>query len=406
MGAPFVIIGAGHAGLALAQTLRAKGWQDGVTLIERQPGLPVQRPPLSKEALKDGWPEEKNYIRPAAWLEKQNITLKTETEVTALDPAARTVTTNKGETVSWSKLALAAGAAPRRLNCPGSGLGGVHCIRTIGDARALRDDLRGAEYVVIAGGGYIGLEAAACVKTMGKSVTVVEAADRLLARVATPEMSAFFERLHLAKGVSVITGESIERIEGADHVESAVTSGGAVIRAEAVITGIGVTPDLTLLPFLGEDGESGADVDENCMTKTPGVYAIGDIAKIDWPFARMRIESIHNAQHTAALAAHHALGLEPPKYQPPWFWSDQYGGKLQSVGVPLKWDRVVWRDGAGPDSGAAFAFQNGTLISVEAFNLAPAFMLGKKILSGAGAATMADIEDLANDLRTLAAKTA
>jgi len=254
---------------------------------------------------------------------------------------------------------------------------------------------------VVIGGGYIGLEVAACMNDMGKSVTVIEMADRLLARVATPEMSAFFARLHESKGVSLITGESVDRIEGRERVEGVVTTGGTRVDAGAAVVGIGVIPDLELLSFLGEEDVNGVTVDQNCLTRCADVYAVGDIAKFEWPFASMRIESIHNAQYTAAVAAHHALGIDPPKYEHPWFWSDQYGGKLQTIGVPMDWDQIVWRDGNGEHSGAAFAFRQCELISVEAFNLLPAFMLGKKIIAGSSGVTMAEIEDPANDLRAL-----
>ena len=401
MGDPFVIIGASHAGVSLASTLRRRGWQDGIVLIERQPGTPIQRPPLSKSALKDDWPEDRNYIQSAEWFEKQDIDLRTETAVTAIDPENRTVTTDKGDTLSWSKLALATGAVPRRVTCPGHDLDGIHYVRTLSDAYGLRDDLKQASTVVVIGGGYIGLEAAACMRGLGKSVTVIEMADRLLARVATPEMSAFFEALHRRHGVELVTGDGVDRIEGDRRVRKVVTTGGQSIAADAVVVGIGVIPDLDLLSFLGEENVNGVTVNEHCQTGNPDIYAIGDIAKFDWPFACMRVESIHNAQYTAALAAHHAMGIEPPAYEAPWFWSDQHGGKLQSVGVPMDWDHVVWRDGETEDSGAAFAFRSGQLVSVEAFNLVPAFMLGKKIFAGSSSVTMAEIEDSAMDLRAL-----
>ena len=164
---PFVIIGASHAGVSLAGTLRKKGWDDGIILIERQTGTPIQRPPLSKSALKDDWPEERNYIQSAEWYEKQNLDLRTGVSVTGIDPANRTVTTDAGDTIVWSRLALATGASPRKLSCPGHDLPGVHYVRTLGDAYGLRDDLKNASSVAVVGGGYIGLEAAACMREMG-----------------------------------------------------------------------------------------------------------------------------------------------------------------------------------------------------------------------------------------------
>ena len=401
MAQPFVIVGAGHAGLSLATTLRRKGWRDDILLLERQAGIPVQRPPLSKSALKDDWSEGKNHILPAEWFEKQNVELMAATAVVAVDRLERIVKTDHGQTIVWSKLALATGATPRRLSCPGHHLEGVHYVRTVGDASALRQDLRAVERAVVVGGGYIGLEVAACLAGMGKSVTGIELADRLLARVATPQMSAFFQELHLSRGISVLTGDGVARIEGGPRVERVTTMAGQVVKADAVIAGIGVMPDLALLPFLEIDGADGIPVDAHCMTRHPGIYAVGDIARLAWPFGRMRIESVCNAQYTAALAAHHALGLEPPEYEVPWFWSDQHDGKLQSAGVPLSWDHVIWRKGDRPDSGAAFAFRDGELVSVEAFNFMAAYMLGKKMMSGASGATMADVGDRGIDLRAL-----
>lgn len=398
---PFVIIGASHAGVSLAGTLRKKGWEDGIILIEKQTGTPIQRPPLSKSALKDDWPEDRNYIQSAEWYEKQGLDLKTGVSVTSIDPANRTVTTDGGESIVWSRLALATGASPRRLSCPGHDLPGVHYVRTLSDAYGLRDDLQAATSVAVVGGGYIGLEAAACMNDMGKSVTVIEMEDRLLARVATPETSAFFERLHESHGVTLIKGDGTEAFEGEGKVQRVKLTSGKVIDADVVVVGIGVIPDLDLLDDLGETNVNGVAVSRDCQTKHPEIYAIGDIAKLDWPFAAMRVESIHNAQYTAALAAHHALNIERPTYETPWFWSDQHGGKLQSVGVPMDWDEVIWRDGDGPESGAAFSFREGNLVSVESFNLVPAFMLGKKLFAGMSDVTKAEIEDKSTDLRAL-----
>ncbi|MEQ9487896.1 MAG: FAD-dependent oxidoreductase [Alphaproteobacteria bacterium] len=398
---PFIIIGASHAGVSLAGTLRKKGWTDGIVMLEKQSGTPIQRPPLSKSALKDDWPEDRNYIQSADWYGKHDIDLRTGVTVTGIDPLNRTVTTDNGESLLFSRLALATGASPRRLNCPGHDLPGIHYIRTLADAYSLRDDLKSAENVVVVGGGYIGLEAAACMCDMGKSVTVIEMEDRLLARVATPETSAFFERLHESHGVKLVKGLGTSALEGQGRVEQVVLTNGDRIAADVVVVGIGVIPDLDLLEDLGETNVNGVAVSRDCQTKHPEIYAIGDIAKLDWPFASMRVESIHNAQYTASLAAHHALNIERPAYETPWFWSDQHGGKLQSVGVPLAWDEVIWRDGEEPESGAAFSFREGQLVSVEAFNLVPAFMLGKKLFAGLSDVTKAEIEDKSTDLRAL-----
>ena len=398
---PFVIIGASHAGVSLAGILRKKGWEPGIILIEKQTGTPIQRPPLSKSALKDDWPEERNYIQSAEWYEKQDLDLRTGVSVTNIDPLNRTVTTDSGDTIVWSRLALATGASPRRLSCPGHDLAGVHYVRTLSDAYALRDDLKTASNVVVVGGGYIGLEAAACMKDMGKSVTVIEMESRLLARVATPETSAFFERLHESHGVTLVKGDGTAAIEGDGKVERVKLTSGASIDADVVVVGIGVIPDLDLLDDLGETNVNGVAVSRDCQTKHPEIYAIGDIAKLDWPFASMRVESIHNAQYTASLAAHHALNIDRPPYETPWFWSDQHGGKLQSVGVPMDWDEVIWRDGEDAESGAAFSFRDGKLVSVESFNMVPAFMLGKKLFAGMSDVTKAEIEDKSSDLRAL-----
>ncbi len=402
MGDPFVIIGASHAGVSLASSLRQRGWTDGIVLIERQKGTPVQRPPLSKAALKMDWPLERNYIQSAKWFEKADVQLLDGTSVTAIDPSGRSVSTGAGETIAWSKLALATGAIPRRLTCSGHDFKGVHYVRVLADVEALRDDLGAVEKAVIVGGGYIGLEVAACLKGLGKDVTVIEMAERLLARVATPAMSAFFHGLHERHGVGLVVGTAVDRIEGGSRVERVVTSSGETIECDAVVAGIGVVPDLGLLSFLDEQDENGIPVSAACQTSHPDIYAIGDIAKYPWPFARMRVESIHNAQFTAAVAAHHALGLDPPSYEAPWFWSDQHGGKLQSVGIPLDWDSVVWRAGAAENAGAAFAFKGDTLVSVEAFDFVPAFMLGKKLFAGKSPVKRSEIDDASNDLLELA----
>ena len=297
--ADVVIVGAGHAGAQAVVALRQNGFTGTITMIGREPEPPYERPPLSKEYFAREKTFDRLYIRPPQFWAEKGVDLRLGTEVTAVDPAAKVLTLSTGEPLGYGKLIWAAGGDPRRLSCPGAELAGIHAVRTRADCDQLMGEIDGGvRNVVVVGGGYIGLEAAAVLTKLGCKVTLLEALPRVLARVAGPELSAFYEKEHREHGVDLRTGVSMEGFVGEGRITGVKLAGGEVIPADAAIVGIGIVPAVGPLIAAGAAGGNGVDVDEFCRTSLPDVYAVGDCANFACDFAGgvvMRVESVQNA---------------------------------------------------------------------------------------------------------------
>ncbi len=414
-----VIVGASHAGVAFLDAMRTHGFVGDLTIIDRLPDWPMERPPLSKAFLYDDDSGVETYfLRKPEWYEQNNITMRKGQEVTAIDRASQNVTLDSGEVISYDKLVLATGARARMLP-DARGLAGVHVVRDPLDAQAIKDTVARSESTkvksakaIVIGGGYIGLETTASLRKMGLSVAVIEAADRLLARVASPQISQFFADLHMAQDVQLHIGAQIASINQRDGAFSGVTLGdGSVLEAEMLIVGIGVTPDMTLPEIAGIDGGNGVAVDVNMQTSDAAIYAIGDGALCaasapmvgDMP---IRVESVHNAQDSAARAAAAINGHAPPEWQAPWFWSEQYDVRLQSAGiVPPPGDDVtaIIRPGKREGGFSCWSFAGDVLHSIEAVRDPAGYMLGKKCLDSGRTPTAAQVNDPEFDIKTFLA---
>ncbi|PKB13381.1 3-phenylpropionate/trans-cinnamate dioxygenase ferredoxin reductase subunit [Novosphingobium kunmingense] len=399
-----VIVGAGQGGAAAAIQLRQQGFAGSVAMIGRESEPPYERPPLSKEYLLGDKTFERLYVRPPEFWPGKDIHLILSTEVTALDPRAHELTLSSGETVTYGHVIWATGGDPRRLMIPGAELAGVHGVRTREDADAILSALGGVERVVVVGGGYIGLEAAAVLRKLGKAVTLLEVLPRVLARVAGPELSAFYEAEHRAHGVDLRTETGIDAILGEGRVTGVRLADGSEIACQMVIVGIGIVPAVGPLLTAGAAGGNGVDVDELCRTSLPDVFAIGDCAAHANRFADgavMRLESVQNANDQAVTAVKALLGGSEPYKATPWFWSNQYDLKLQTVGLSTGYDTEIVRGDVASRSFSVIYLKQGRIIAVDAVNAIKDYVQARKLVEEGASIAPADLADASRPLKEL-----
>ncbi len=406
-GADVVIVGAGHAGAQAAIALRTGGFTGTVTMIGREPEPPYERPPLSKEYFAREKTFDRLYIRPPAFWGEKGVALKLSTEVTAVDPAAKSLTLSDGSTFTYGKLIWATGGDPRKLACKGADLAGVHAVRTRADCDQLMGEIDGGvKHIVVIGGGYIGLEAAAVLIKLGCSVTLLEALPRVLARVAGPQLSAFYETEHRAHGVDLRTGVVVDNLEGIDggRVTGVKLADGSVIPADAVIVGIGIIPAIGPLIAAGAAGGNGIDVDEFCRTSLPDVYAVGDCAAFACDFAGgavMRVESVQNANDQASCVAKAICGAEKRYHAFPWFWSNQYDLKLQTAGLSVGYDSAVLRGKPENRSFSIIYLKGGKVIALDCVNMVKDYVQGRKLVEAGVSPDLDKLADTAVPLKEL-----
>ncbi|PQA87384.1 NAD(P)/FAD-dependent oxidoreductase [Hyphococcus luteus] len=398
-----LIIGAGHAGAQAALMLRKLGYAGAVALAGAEADPPYERPPLSKTYLAGGEPFERMIMRPKeAWAEL-NIDCLPGRKIVAVDPAAHEARCENGERISYGKMIWAAGGTPRRLPAPGGDLAGIHVIRTRADVDAIRAGLDGAKDIVIIGGGYIGLEAASVLVGMGKRVCVLEAQERLLSRVAGPDLSAFYEREHRGRGVDIRLGAEIEAIvEKGGRPAGVCLAGGEALPADLVIVGIGIAPDVEPLIAAGAEGAlGGVKVDEFCRTSLPDIYAAGDCAAHANRYAGgavIRLESVQNAHDQASAAAASIAGDPKPYDAVPWFWSDQYDLKLQTAGLSTGHDAAVLRGDPDSRSFSVVYLKDGRVIALDCVNATRDYAQGRRLVATGGACDLKTLADPAAPL--------
>lgn len=389
MRAGTLVVGASQAGLQLAVSLRDAGDDRPITLVGAEPHAPYQRPPLSKAYLQGSTELEQLWLRTPEFLAGQGITLITGERIDMVDlhsgGPSGTATTANGRVLSFDRLALTVGARPRKLSVPGANLDGVTYLRTAGDASALRQLQSDAESVVVIGGGFIGLEAAAVARSQGKSVTVVEAADRLVGRAVAPVVSDFYRDAHLRRGVDIRLGAQVVSIGGVENrVRAVQLSDGSRIPADLVIVGIGVEPCTELARQLDLESAGGIVVDRYARTSNPHVVAAGDCTVQPHPLTgegRVRLESVQNAISQAKTAAATLAGLRVPNDAVPWFWSDQYDLKLQIAGLSIGHDEYVVRGDVAGEAFSVLYYRDGALLAVDAVNAPGDYMAVRKALS-------------------------
>ena len=379
-----VIVGAGHAGAQAAIQLRQLGFAGSIALIGAEPEPPYERPPLSKEYLAGEKDFERMLARPEAFWAERGIDLVLGTTVAAVDPEAKALTAKGGERFGYDILVWAAGGEPRRLGCEGGDLAGVHLVRRKADVDSIRSELGGVRRVAVVGGGYIGLETAAVLRKLGKEVVLLEALDRVLARVAGPEISDFYAAEHRARGVDVRLGAAVASLIGdSGRVAALRLQDGETLEAEMAIVGIGVDAAVGPLLAAGAAGANGVEVDSFCRTSLADVYAIGDCAAHENIFAgglRIRLESVQNAHDQAATAAKSIVGA-PHAYEAiPWFWSNQYDLRLQTVGLSVGHDETVVRGRPDERSFSVVYLLQGRVIALDCVNSTRDYVQGRKLV--------------------------
>jgi len=402
-----VIVGAGHGGAQAAIALRQAQFTGTIAMIGAEPELPYERPPLSKEFLCGDKAFERMLIRPATFWHEQRIQVLSGRSVVAIDPAGRRVTLGDGERIGYSRLIWAAGGSPRRLTCAGANLAGVHTVRARADVERIRGELSDVTRVVVIGGGFIGLETAATLRKLGKHVTVLEAQDRVLARVAAEPLSRFYEAEHRSRGVDVQLNARIERLEGVEGRVSGVRlADGTVLPAQMVIVGIGISPTVEALVQAGAQVSNGVAIDSNCRTSLPDVFALGDCALQESAFAdgaRIRIESVQNALDHAAVIARHLSGGPAANTGVPWFWSNQYDLRLQTIGLAIGHDDLVLRGEPASRRFSLVYLKAGRVIALDCINAAADYMQGRALVAARACINRAKLADPAVPLKALAA---
>ena len=378
-----VIIGASHAAAQLALSLRQGGWEGRIQVIGDEPGLPYQRPPLSKDVLAGAKTAEAIVIRPAALYEKSDIEFAFGRRVVQIDRASKLLKLDDGASLHYDKLALTLGSRARAIPLRGSDQEGIFYLRTLADVLQIRPFVAEGKRAVIVGGGYIGLEAAAVLRKLGMEVTVIEALPRVLQRVTAAEVSSFYERIHGEEGVRILTETVVSSIAGSGRVEQVVCGDGTEYEADLVIIAVGIVPNVELAEEAGLQVDNGITVDEYTRTSDPDIVAAGDCTCHFNPFYQrlVRLESVQNANDQAKTAAATLNGRLEPYRALPWFWSEQYDVKLQIAGLSQGYDNVVLR--GNPDEGRSFAvfyFAGDRLLAVDAVNRPAEFMTAKRLL--------------------------
>lgn len=399
-----VIIGGGQAAFACAAKLRALNDMRPITIVSREDAYPYQRPPLSKKYLLGEMSLDRLMFRPTEWFAENAIDVLAGLSGVSLDRSRKQVALSDGQSLDYGQLVFATGSTPRSL--PDSltqGLGGIFTIRSFADADRLRPYMQAGMRLLVVGGGYIGLEAASVARHLGLDVTVIEAAERILARVASPATAEIFRRIHRTHGVELLEGVGLKALAGeSGRVSGAELSDGRRLDIDLVIAGIGAFAEDGMARAAGVVCGNGITVDEFGRSSDPEIYAIGDCAEQLWKGIPIRLESVQNAVDQAENVALNLTGANQPYRPKPWFWSDQYDVKLQIAGLNLGYDETITRQGAREGAASVWYFSSGELIAVDAVNDAKAYVVGKKLLDSGRVEGIRDaIADPATDLKSL-----
>lgn len=401
-----VIVGAGHAGGSVAAFLRQYGHQGRIVLIGDEPLLPYQRPPLSKAWLKGEADADSLSLKPAEWYAENNVMLRLEGVAERINRSEKTVTLASGEAISYDVLVLATGARARELPIPGSDLAGVLALRTAADAEMLKNALGPDKRLVVIGGGYVGLEAAASARALGSQALIVERESRVLARVACETLSRFFQDYHRQHGVTFELNAGVAGFEGeSGRVTGVRFSDGRVVGCDVALVGVGAVPNDELAKDAGLSTANGVVVDLEARTADPSIFAIGDVTHRPLPLyeRQFRLESVPNALEQAKQAASAILGRPGPAPEVPWFWSDQYDLKLQIAGLPFEADRQIVRGDVAAAKFAVFHLKGDLLQAVEAVNAPPEFMAGKQLIARRTPVSAEKLTDLTVSMKEVAA---
>ena len=396
---PLVIVGASYAGTQFAASARAAGFDAPIVMIGDEPHAPYHRPPLSKGLLTGATTLQQLVLRSPDFFTDNAIDLRLGVRAQAIDTAARTVALADGSSLEYQCLMLATGARPRALPLPGANLRGVLQLRTLDDALALAEARKAAAHVVVIGGGFIGLEVAAALRTSGADVTVVESQRRLLARTFLPAMSGYVERFHRARGVQILLDRGVRALHGSGGVEAVELDDGRRLPCDLVVLGIGVVPNIELAQAAGIACDNGILTDAGGRTSAPNVLAAGDVANTVWPGGRARLESIQAANDGARAAAAALLGLEPPAAPVPWFWSDQFELKFQMAGLATADDTAVLRGDMAADKFTLYHLRDGAIAAAHSVNKPAEHLQARKLIASGARVPPSRLADPAFDLK-------
>ncbi|MDG1010747.1 MAG: FAD-dependent oxidoreductase [Amylibacter sp.] len=396
-----VVVGAGQAGSSCVAKLRNLGFEGTITLIGAEPAPPYQRPPLSKGYLLGEITLERMYLRPESFYRENAIDLTLGKKVLAVNSSTKTISVGDYN-LAYDNLVLTTGSMPRRLPVAiGGDLSGVYTVRALDDVDAMEPEFADGKRVLIIGGGYIGLEAAAVAAKRGVRVTLIEMADRILQRVAAPETSNFFRALHTAHGVEVLEGVGLERLTGDGRVDGAVLSNGTVLKVDFAIVGVGIVPEIGLAKTAGCAIDNGIVTDAAGRTSVEDIWAAGDCASFPHCGGRIRLESVPNAIEQAEVVAENIMGANKEYVAKPWFWSDQYDVKLQIAGLNSGYDTVVTRPGNKESNVSFWYYKGDELLAVDAANEPRAYMVGKRLIEAGKSPPKALVSDPHFELKTL-----
>jgi 3-phenylpropionate/trans-cinnamate dioxygenase ferredoxin reductase subunit len=400
MTAPIVIVGAGQAAASFVTRHVALGSAQSLLLIGEESHPPYQRPPLSKKYLLGELERERLFIRPLEWYAEQGVSLRLDTRVDAIDREQRQLITADGEHIEYDKLLLATGARARQLTADmGGALDGVFTLRSIADIDRMSPEFQAGRRLLIVGGGYIGLEAAAVARQLGLEVTLLEMADRILQRVAAAETSDYFRALHQSHGVKLRESTRLGRLVGEQgKLRGAELDSGEVIEADLVLVGIGSSPEIELAQAAGLDCDNGIRVSDTCQTSDPNIYAAGDCSCFVRNGQAIRLESVQNAADQGDLAARHFAGEDVRYTALPWFWSDQYNCKLQIVGLNQGHNHIVVRPGTSETSLSVWYYRDDQLLAIDSMNEPKSYAFGRKIIEAGINPTPQQVADPATGL--------
>ena len=394
-----VIIGASHAGIALADNLRKDGYQDKIIIIEKLKNIPVEKPPLSKKFLDSNFTEQNIFLRKKEWFIDNSIELLLDKEVLGINKDKNYVTLETKEIIKYDYLVVASGAKTNFLPENLISIDDQRTLRDFNDINKISNSLIGNEHITIVGGGYIGLELASSLKKNNYEVSVIEMSDRILKRVASKELSEFFTKLHKGNGVNILCNEKLEKVIKKDKGFNVKTTFNE-FETNVILVGIGVTPEIRLAQNIGIECEKGILVNDNYETSCKDIFSIGDCALNKNEYG-MIIESIHHAQFSASRVTSHILGKPKPAYEEPWFWSNQFNIKFQSVGVYKSDTTTIHRLGRREGSHSWWSFRNNKLVCLEAINDVQAFSVAKMIFEKNISVSQNDIKNKSLNLKEL-----
>lgn len=402
-----IIVGAGHAGVQAAGSIRAEGFDGGITLLDEHDGLPYQRPPLSKDYLKGDDPAQRSLLRPRSFFAKNSIDLRLgpEGRVVGVDRGTGTVSLASGASLSYDHLVIATGSRNRRLPVPGGDLPSVHQLRTHDDAVGLHDRLRRSSTVAVVGGGFVGLEIAASARTLGAQVTVIESLPRLMARSVTEITATYLADLHRSQGVELRLSASVTRIADAGGKSLLTTGSGDEIEVDLVVVGIGAVAATGVAEMAGVPVDNGIVVDESFRTGDPAIYAIGDCANAPRVGGqRARLESVQSAVEQAKAVARTICGHPPAVPEVPWFWSNQHSAKLQIVGLTDARDSEYVLGEPARGSFNVLCFANDRFIGGESVNSPRDHLAMRKLLDRGAPLTVEELTHPTVDLAAMAGR--